>query len=80
MFYLSLSGSGIYCMDINENMLVCGGGDNRVSLWEFRDNDTNGRFELNKKKMLTNHTGPVNCVQFSSNGDLIGTGSIDKVV
>jgi len=77
----SLCGShGIYCMDIVGNKLACGGGDNKISIWEFNDNDLTGKFELKRLKMLAGHTGPVNCIQFYENGRLLATGSNDKTI
>ena len=62
------------------NKLACGGGDNKISIWEFNDNDLTGKFELKRLKMLAGHTGPVNCIQFYENGRLLATGSNDKTI
>ena len=40
---LSASGSGVLCMDIFERILVCAGGDNKISLWNVTDNDATGK-------------------------------------
>lgn len=76
----SLSGCGVYAMAIHKQKLACAGGDNKVSLWEFRDNDEYSRFELTKIKILSNHSAPVNDIKYSKDGTLLATCSIDKSI
>merc|ERR1712021_223885 len=76
----SLSGGhGVYCMDNHDRMLAVGGGDGKASLWHLNDNDQTGRFEINRIKVLTGHTAPINAIKFDPTGAILATASNDKV-
>jgi len=77
----SLSGGhGVYCMDNHDRMLAVGGGDGKASLWHLNDNDQTGRFEINRIKVLTGHTAPINAIKFDPTGAILATASNDKTL
>lgn len=55
------------------------GGDGKASLWHLNDNDQTGKFEINRTKVLTGHTAPINAIKFDPTGTILATASNDKV-
>lgn len=65
----------------DETMIATGSRDTTVKIWEYRYNEQTDRQELVCVQMLQRHTGSVNCLKFSPNGQQLVTGSCnDKTV
>jgi hypothetical protein len=71
-FFLTDHRKGVYSLTSRQGLLVSGGLDNRIVLWDVKRKLKTGE--------LLGHNSTVNCLKFNADGTLLVSGSTDKMV